>query len=113
VTPPPPPTLGYAANISPIIRSFGCSGCHPNAGSLTVSYATLVNVSAVELPSIDYVTPGDPGHSYFWCKVNPTDAACAAAGTAISGSRMPLGGPYIDATNLATIETWIMQGANP
>jgi hypothetical protein len=45
--------------------------------------------------------------------VNPTDAACTAAGTAISGSRMPLGGPYIDATNLATIKTWITQGAAP
>ena len=62
---------------------------------------------------MNYVTPGDPGHSYFWCKVNPTDAACTSAGTTISGSRMPLGGPFIDATNLATIKTWITQGAAP
>ncbi len=66
-----------------------------------------------EAPSLNYVTPGDPGHSYFWCKLNPSDADCASAGTVITGVRMPFGGPYLQAADLATVKTWIQQGAPP
>jgi hypothetical protein len=105
--------LGYAANIRAIVSANGCAGCHPNAGNLTVSYAALVNVGAGEAPGIDYVTPNDPGHSYFYCKLNPADADCATAGTTISGGRMPLGGPYLKASDLAVVKAWIAQGAAP
>jgi hypothetical protein len=105
-------TLHFATNIAPIVNPTCRDACHGGCGGLTIAYANIVNVKSGEVPSINYVTPSDPGHSYLWCKVNPTDTDCVTARTVIMGVRMPADGPpYLSASNLTLIKTWILQGA--
>jgi len=103
-------SLGYAANVAPILNPNCTNACHGGAGGLTIGYASIVNVKSGELASVNYVTPGAPGNSYLYCKVNPGDTACA--GISITGTSMPPGG-MLSAGNLNTIKNWIQQGAMP
>jgi hypothetical protein len=88
-----------------------CSMCHtggggslPAAMNLTAgnSFANLVNVGALQSPGTARVAPGDPTNSYLIRKLE---------GANIAGSRMPLGGPFLDAATLARIKSWIASGA--
>lgn len=88
-----------------------CSGCHTGVGdtlpftlNLTAgnSFSNLVNVASRQSPGTARVAPGDPANSYLIRKLE---------GANITGSRMPLGGPYLDAETLARIKSWIMSGA--
>lgn len=90
-----------------------CSGCHtgPTSNSLpggmdlssaAASYAALVNVNAIQ-SALDRVEPGSPDNSYLVRKLD--------GGPGISGSRMPQGGPYLDAATMADIRQWITDGA--
>jgi uncharacterized protein (TIGR03118 family) len=92
-----------------------CSVCHdgsnppggalPGSQNLTEgnSFANLVNVASLEKPSLLRVKPGDPDNSYIIQKLE------GAAG--ISGSRMPLGGPFLDDATMDKIRSWIADGA--
>jgi hypothetical protein len=66
------------------------------------SFANLVNVGSLQSPGTARVVPGDPAASYLIRKLE---------GTNIAGSRMPLGGPFLDADTLARIKSWIASGA--
>jgi hypothetical protein len=86
-----------------------CTGCHAGAAApvglrLTedVAYASLVNADSVEAPALKRVTPGNPDASYLVQKV---------AGTAAVGGRMPLGGPPLQADEIAALRQWILDGA--
>jgi hypothetical protein len=88
-----------------------CSMCHTGGGgslpaalNLTAgnSFANLVNVGSLQSPGTARVVPGDPAASYLIRKLE---------GTNIAGSRMPLGGPFLDADTLARIKSWIASGA--
>jgi hypothetical protein len=106
------PTVPYSTKIAPILDPTCRDACHGGCGGLTIAYANIVGVKSGEVPTVNYINPGDPGHSYLWCKVNPADADCASARTVIMGARMPADGPpYLSATNLSLIKTWILQGA--
>ncbi|MDP9150564.1 MAG: hypothetical protein M3O36_11575, partial [Myxococcota bacterium] len=75
-------------------------------------YAMVVNVKSGQVARLNYITPRDPGHSYLWYKINPTDTDCTRAGTTITGKRMPPpNAPALPASNLAAIKSWIVQGA--
>jgi hypothetical protein len=84
-----------------------CTSCHAggaapeglrlDAGS---SYDLLVGVPSVQQPSVLRVAPGDPHASYLIRKLE------GAAGT-----RMPLGGPYLDQATIDVIRQWITDGA--
>jgi len=92
-----------------------CSACHdgsqPANGSLPGSqdlrsghsYASLVNVPSQEQPALMRVKPGDPANSYLIRKLEGT--------AGITGSRMPLGGPFLDQTTIDEIKSWILSGA--
>jgi uncharacterized protein (TIGR03118 family) len=92
-----------------------CSGCHdgsnapggalPGSQNLTAgnSFANLVNVASLEQPTVLRVKPGDPANSYLIQKLE-------GAGT-ISGSRMPLGGPFLSQATIDSIKSWITSGA--
>jgi uncharacterized protein (TIGR03118 family) len=92
-----------------------CSGCHngsnppggalPGSQNLTAgnSFAALVGVSSLEQPAVRRVKAGDPDNSYLIQKLE------GAAG--ISGSRMPLGGPFLDQATIDQIKSWIQSGA--
>jgi uncharacterized protein (TIGR03118 family) len=108
----PPVTLSQiqASVFTPI-----CSGCHngsnppggalPGSQNLTAgnSFAALVGVASLEQPALRRVKAGDPDNSYIIQKLE------GAAG--ISGSRMPLGGPFLDQATIDQIKSWIASGA--
>jgi uncharacterized protein (TIGR03118 family) len=108
----PPVTLSQiqASVFTPI-----CSGCHngsnppggalPGSQNLTAgnSFGALVGVASLEQPSLRRVNAGDPDASYLIQKLE------GAAG--ISGSRMPLGGPFLDQATIDQIKSWISSGA--
>jgi CHRD domain/Bacterial Ig domain len=91
--------------------SCATAGCHsgltPPAGldlSTAVSspYTRLVNATSVEVPSLRRIVPLDPNNSYLIQKIE---------GTAAVGQRMPLGGPFLDATTISRIRAWVSAGA--
>jgi len=75
--------------------------------------AGIVGVATVELPTMPFVTAGDPDKSYLMLKLDGTQGAYNAQcleGTC--GAQMPYGAPSpLDATTRDTIRAWITQGA--
>ena len=89
--------------------SCALSGCHagptPQQGmdlSAGRSYASIVGVTATESTRFR-IAPGDPTGSYLVSKT--------AGDATIAGSRMPLGGPYLDATTQKLLVDWVRRGA--
>ena len=66
-----------------------------------------MNKASSQLSKMDRIEPGDTANSYLWLKLQGTHTAAGG-----SGAQMPKSGS-ISATDLATIETWITEGANP
>ncbi|MCF7824184.1 MAG: choice-of-anchor D domain-containing protein [Candidatus Marinimicrobia bacterium] len=88
--------VSYASTIQPIWNSK-CGSCHgSNAGLNLSSYTQLMNGSN----SGAVVIPGDGANSKIIQKLKGT-----------SGSQMPLNATPLSANTIATIETWIDQGA--
>lgn len=89
--------------------SCALSGCHaggsPQAGmdlSAGKSYASTVGVRASE-STRPRIAPGDPASSYLISKT--------AGDATISGSRMPLGGPYLPDSAQKLLVDWVQRGA--
>ena len=112
-TPVPTPTPGpvsFASDLQPILTSR-CASCHgssgPSAGLSLVAgsaYAELVNVNSTECAGTKLVAPSDADASYLVHKLEGT-------GPCFVGSRMPLGGPFLSAADVAKFRNWIDQGA--
>ncbi|MDA0993078.1 MAG: hypothetical protein O3A13_05545 [Proteobacteria bacterium] len=109
--PPPPPITAVFSSIQSNVFTPTCavSGCHTGAGApqglrldAANSYALLVGVASMEVPTIMRVAPGDPANSYLVQKLE---------GTASSGVRMPLGGGALPAATINAIRQWITDGA--
>lgn len=106
--------IQFARDVQPLF-SANCafSGCHagaqPQQGmnlSAGVAYASIVNVLAVEQPSLRRVRPLLPDSSYLVHKIQGTQASVGGF-----GDRMPLGGPYLSDSEIALIRDWILIGA--
>ena len=86
-----------------------CAGCHvggASSGGMNIDdINTAVDSPSNDIPSMDRIEPGDTANSYIYLKL--TGAHTAAGG---SGSTMPLGGS-MSTSDLAVIETWILEGA--
>jgi uncharacterized protein (TIGR03118 family) len=103
------------SDIQTLVFTPKCSGCHngsnapggalPGSQDLRAghSFASLVNVASQEQPALMRVKPGDPANSYLIQKLE------GAAG--ISGSQMPLGGPFLDQATIDKVKSWIASGA--
>jgi len=110
-------------NVTPVTLSmlqaqfFGptcsASGCHsgptsnvlPSGMNLTSaanSFAALVNVTSLQVGSLNRVTPGDPDNSYLVRKLEGTQSV---------GGRMPQGGPFLNQAQLDMVRQWISDGA--
>jgi hypothetical protein len=72
-----------------------------------VAYDSLVNVPAVQAPTVNYVTPGDLDNSYLYLKLTGEQATVGGGGT-----RMPQGGMLTD-EQLLVVRNWILSGAQP
>jgi len=90
------------------------SGCHTGPAGNTLpagmdlssadaSFANLVGVASLQVPSLSRVAANDPDNSYIVQKVE---------GTAASGARMPLGGGVLDQALIDDLRQWISDGAN-
>jgi mono/diheme cytochrome c family protein len=112
--PPPPPSTGTTlTQLQNTVFSPICSGCHtgqgtnlPGAMNLTssaASFAALVNVASQQQPTVLRVSPSSPDASYLVRKLEGTPG--------ITGSRMPLGGPFLDQATLDQVRSWIATGA--
>jgi hypothetical protein len=109
-----PPDSGAAATFTEVysIISGNCS-CHfSGSGGLfmdtaATAYANLVNVASGACPGRDRVEPGNPGASAIFLKIGPDHVA-----NGCGGLRMPYNGPpYLNALQIATFESWILDGA--
>ena len=89
-----------------------CINCHTGALarfisgldlSHNVAYANLVNVASRGKAGATRVIPGDPTNSYLIHKLE--------GAADIVGARMPNGGPYLTAGQIAVIRRWIEKGA--
>lgn len=90
-----------------------CTSCHvvfgrrPVSGNLNLvgdtAYANLVNAPSLDKRGAIRVIPGDPEHSYLIHKIEGRGD--------ILGARMPDGGPYLTAGQIAIIKRWIELGA--
>ena len=85
--------------------SCASSGCHGGSAwpdlSAGKAYGNIVGVESTQGLSLVYSSR--PDSSYLYLKLLP-DAG-------ISGERMPLGGPYLDAASLEIVRAWIERGA--
>jgi hypothetical protein len=92
---------------TPVCAKAGCHAAGSSPSGLVLeagqSYGNLVGRPAAENSSLSRVAPGNPDASYIILKLrgDPT----------ITGARMPLGGPYLSADQIAGIAAWIRAGA--
>jgi hypothetical protein len=106
--PPFDPTLDdIQANV--FNPSCAASFCHGAAMQANLdlregaSYAALVDVASVEVPSLDRVEPFDPDASYLICKLEDCPV--------MVGQQMPLIGGPLDQEVIDVIRQWILLGA--
>lgn len=106
------PTL---ASIQENVFTPICSGCHTgpagpslpagmNLSSEAASLDNLFEVASLQQGALFRVSPADADNSYLIQKLE---------GTAASGQRMPLGGPFLPQSTIDAVRTWINNGANP
>ena len=105
-----------SGDVQPIFTSScALSGCHagtnPQRGqnlSVGQTFANIVNVPAMELSTMNRVTPGEPDNSYLVHKVQGTHLAVGG-----TGFQMPLNRSPLTQTEIDLIREWIAAGANP
>ena len=105
-----------SGDVQPIFTSnCALSGCHagtnPQEGmnlSAGQTFANVVNVQAMELSTMNRVTPDEPDNSYLVHKVQGTHLNVGG-----SGNQMPLGRSPLTQTDIDLIRAWIEAGALP
>ncbi len=109
-----PTGASFEATVHPIITA-NCSchlaNVHPTGLTMAEAdqaYGNLVSVDSGQNPGMARVEPGDPDNSYMWHKINGTHMKVGGI-----GGQMPLMMTPLGETDLATIETWIVEGAAP
>ena len=111
--PPTGQTVSFAQQIQPIFTAQ-CAGCHSTRGLADLqgialklvagqSFAGLVNQASSQSAGLTLVVPGDSADSLLFQKVSSSSPPV--------GSRMPLIGSVLSATNQGLIRDWIDQGA--
>lgn len=121
------PVAMFDADVAPVLaKSCAFSSCHgsksvtSNHGvflaasggdSMTAVKASLLSASKA-LPSMPYVTPGDPERSFLLHKLDGSlctlDAQCSGGSC---GRTMPQGNDLLPKTSRDAIRRWISQGA--
>jgi hypothetical protein len=109
--PPPPPAAPTLTQLKTTAFAV-CANCHTGSGAgLPFSmdlhpaqiFASIVGVASVEQPALKRVAPGDAANSYVVQKLE--------GAATITGSRMPLGGPFLDQATIDQVKAWINAGA--
>ncbi len=105
-----------AGDVQPIFTSTcALSGCHAGTNpqlnmnlSEGQTFANVVNVAAMELATMNRVTPGQPNSSYLVHKVQGTHLDEGG-----SGFQMPIGGSPLTQAQIDLVRAWIAAGARP
>jgi len=98
----PTTAVSFQHDVVPLIGHCGGELCHGGIGT-SWPYASLVNQPATQCDR-ELVKPGDPSNSYLVQKLDGVDMC--------SGARMPKLGTPLTPDQMATITTWICQGAS-
>jgi hypothetical protein len=103
--------LHYIVDIEPLLTPTCNDGCHPGADSMASfvlgeGYGDLVDVPAVELPTMDRVEAGNPDRSYLMHKLDGTHIPVGGMGPS-----MPPDGALLSEADRDTVRRWIQQGA--
>ncbi|HEX4422342.1 MAG TPA: hypothetical protein VH165_30725 [Kofleriaceae bacterium] len=116
----PAPAHATTADVQAILaQDCALGGCHlraPGAGGLvldvtsTAWLAATVGVPAVQNPTMDLVTPGDPDRSWLALKISGELCGASCDPALGCGAQMPFGEPLRDADR-AIIVAWIAAGA--
>src|SRR5262249_24746957 len=90
-----------------------CAPCHNgngtalpgvmNLSSAAATFSALVNVASLEQTTLLRIKPGDAANSYVVQKIE--------GAARITGSRMPLRGPFLDQATIDAVKSWINAGA--
>jgi hypothetical protein len=90
-------------------QSCAVTSCHDTAThqsgldlSVGNSYVQIVNIAAVEMPSLKRVAPYDPTNSFLFQKMNSTTNV---------GVQMPPGASPLSTDQLNLVRDWILSGA--
>ena len=89
--------ISFATNINPLFATYGCNGCHPGNGGLSLATYTTLIAGGGRGPA---VTPNNADGSIIVQKLRGQ-----------LGSRMPLGGSAMANSDIQKIVDWINQGA--
>lgn len=108
-----PPAEGFLGGALPVLQgSCALAGCHVDGvepGDLRFDrdpdklWEKLVGESAMQVPGMHRIAPGDPLGSYVLLKI--------VQATPAVGGQMPLGGGPLDADKALVILRWILDGA--
>ena len=111
----PPPMMGGGTTLATLqtdVFTPWCSPCHQPGGigpmpldNEAATFANLVDVDSIGIPTLKRVVPFDSENSYLVWKIEgrPT----------IAGSPMPLGGPMLTQDQIDNVRDWIDSGALP
>jgi hypothetical protein len=91
--------VSFSQDVLPLFVEFGCTGCHGGTSGLTVGSVASLLQGGNRGPAI---IPGAGANSILVRKISPGPPF---------GGRMPQGGPFMSDATIATIRTWIDQGA--
>lgn len=99
----PPPTT---AEVHAAIFAVHCASHHIDSGTQLPrldleDLETRLQNSSVQLPSMQWITPGDPDESYLFHKISGTHRDVGG-----SGFRMPIG-PALTGDEIDLVEEWI------
>ena len=101
--------LSFEQDIFPMLRTR-CGCCHlgtASSGSFNFENGLDDLIGVVAGNGQDYIVPFEPEESYFWHKLNDTQASVGG-----TGAVMPLEG-MLPQADLDLIERWILEGVTP
>ena len=104
----------FETEIAPVLQTT-CATCHLTgieAGGISLlpknAIGMLVDVAAIEAPSLKRVVPGKPDESYLVMKLEGTHVNHGG-----SGAQMPFGAAPLPPETIAKFRKWIAEGAKP
>lgn len=109
-----PATVSYQKDVVPVLEQ-NCATCHltgEEAGGMSLvgdaAIGFLVGQPSQEAPAIMRVAAGEPDKSYLVMKLEGTHIEHGG-----TGAQMPFGGLPLAPEDIATVRTWIAEGARP
>jgi hypothetical protein len=105
--------VSYSEHLEPLVLAH-CVSCHQTGEAKAdlvldqgSGYSRLVGPRSVQEPEMALVTPGDPGSSYLWMKLQHATEKGRGMPRTLTGSKK------LRASELELYRRWIEEGARP